>query len=650
MALSGYGGTILFVNLTTGEIKKEPLDKEMAEKYIGGWGFCQKLMYDHMPVGKDPFDPANPVIISPGVMCGSVVPGSSKVIFITKDPASGTISSWFGSLHFGAKLKWAGYDAVIITGKAPKPVYLRIKDDDVELVDAGDLWGKTDNVDTAKAIKKKDGESYSVATIGQAGENLVKISIAFIDGGTTIGRALASTMGSKNLKAIAVDGTKGWEVADIDRFLATADKLVERGMKDPNRNNWKKFALYFIWPMWSEAGYLTRKNYTETSPKDEMAGPYGAKEYLKRKIGIYGCTACLAPDKGVYKLQGPYEGTKVAISTPFDPAFGFGARLAGIGGMDNAVKLGDMCDRWGIDYMTFPSMVGWLIELYERGIITKEDTGGLELKDDFEVIKTLLEQTVKKEGIGAVIAEGFIGAVKKIGRGSEKYAHHIKGTEPDFDARACFGVEVFTSIVNARPARDLPVGGLTIAKGRKPDFFQKVLPGAGYLPEDKIEKLVTGEGFDVPRVTAHFENFATLLDMLGVCFRMPVSSLYNIKTLAELYSAATGIEKTPNELLKDAERSFNLSRFMNAREGLTRKDDQFPAKWFEPLKRVETGEEYVLKDYFGRKQYTREDSEQLLSDYYDEHGWDVKTGNPTKEKLLELGLDKAAAELDKIPR
>jgi len=191
MALSGYGGTILFVNLTTGEIKKEPLNKELAEKYIGGWGFCQKLMYDYMPVGKEPLDPENPIVISPGALTGTVTPGSSKVVFISKDPASGTISSWFGSLHFGAKLKWAGYDAVIITGKAPKPVYLRIKDDEVELADASDLWGKTDNIDTANVLKEKLGKSYSVATIGPAGENLVKISIALIDGGTTIGRALA---------------------------------------------------------------------------------------------------------------------------------------------------------------------------------------------------------------------------------------------------------------------------------------------------------------------------------------------------------------------------------------------------------------------------------------------------------------------------
>jgi len=650
MALSAFGGNILFVNLTTGEIKKEPLDKELAEKYIGGWGFCQKLMYDYMPVGKEPLAPENPIVISPGTLTGTLSPSTSKVVFISKDPASSTISSWFGSLHFGAKLKWAGYDGVVITGKAPKPVYLRIMDDEVEIADAGDLWGKKDLIETTEIIKERLGQEYSVAAIGPAGENLVKISIMLIDGGTTCGRTMGCSMGSKNLKAIAVNGTKGQKVADIKRFMATVDRLVTRAMSDPNRNNWKNLGLYFIWPLWINAGYLTRKNYTETAPKEEMLQVYGAEEYLKYKAGIYGCPGCLAPDKCVVEIkEGPFKGMRAAFSTTFDPAFGFATRLA-IGSLDKTLKLGDMADRLGIDYMTFPSMVGWLIDLYERGIITKEDTGGLELKEGFETPKVLMEQTVKKEGLGAILAEGFILGPKKLGRGSEKYAHHIKGTEPDFDARASLGVEVFSSLVNVRPSRDLPVGGLTIAKGRKPEFFQKVLPSVGYLPEDKIEKFLTAEGFDVARVTAHYEYFAMMLDMLGICFRMPSSSLYNVKTCTELYSAATGIEKTPKEFLKDAERAFNLSRFMNAREGYTRKDDRFPDKWFEPLKRPDMGIELELMDYFGTKKVNREDSEQMLTDYYDEHGWDVKTGNPTKEKLIELGLDKAAAELDKIPK
>lgn len=647
MGLEGYGGSTLIVDLSTGEIKKEPLDKELAKKFIGGWGFCQKLMYDYMPVGKEPLAPENPIIISPGLLTGTLSPSCSKVCFISKDPASGSVSSWFGSLHFGIKLKWAGYDNVVITGRAPKPVYLKIIDDDVELCDAGDLWGKKDVYETVNALRETHGKSCSVASIGPAGENLVKISIMLIDEGTTCGRTLGCTMGSKNLKAIAVDGTKGIKVADSTKFMGIVDRLVARAMSDPNRNNWKKLGLYFIWPLWENAGYLTRRNFSETGPKDELLGVYGAEEYSKYYKYTYGCPNCLAPDKSVVEIkEGEFKGLRAPLSTTMAPSFTFGRYLA-VGGLEKAIKLCDTANRLGIDYGTFPAIVSWMIELYQRGILTKEDTGGLELKEGFEVTLKLLEQTAGREGLGDIIAEGFIGAGKKIGRGAEKYAHHVKGTEPDFDGRASLGMEVFSAQVNVRPCRDLPVGGLTVAKGRKPDFFQKVVPRTGYLPEDKVDKFLTPEGFDLPRLTAHYEYWATILDMMGICFRMQSSSLYNVSIAAGLYSAATGIEKSPGELLKDAERAFNLAKFLNVREGFNRKDDSFPDNWFEPLKRPDRGEELVLMDYFGKKRITREDTEQMLSDYYDEHGWDIERGIPTREKLIELGLDKAAEEIEK---
>lgn len=648
MTPRGYGGHILKINLTTSEIQKESLDREFAAKYIGGWGFCTKLMYDHMPVGKDALDPLSPIIIAPGLLNGTLSPGASKVFMMSKCPASNTISPWVGSLHFGTKLKWAGYDAVVIIGKAPKPVYLRITDDDVEICDAGDLWGKKDLDETTTILKERHGKGHSIAAIGPAGENLVKISIMLMDSGTTCGRTMGCTMGSKNLKAIAVEGTKGIKLADTKRFMSIVDRLVEKAMRDPIRNKWKDQALYFIWPLWDQAGYLTTKNYTETYPQKFTQGAYSTEEYMKRKVSLYGCPSCLAPDKHVVEIkEGELKGLRGAFSTNIDPALGFGCRLA-VGGLNNALELGAMGNAKGIDYLTFPAIVGWMIELYERGILTKEDTGGVELKEGYEMAKMLLEQTIRREGLGAIIAEGFIRAAKIIGKGAEKYAPTIKGTEPDFDGRASLGLEVFTSAVNVRPCRDLPVGGVTVAKGRKPEFFQKVIPKAGYVSKEKAEQVLTAEGFDLPRLTVHYEKWASILDLTGICFRMQNSSLYTVETCAELYTAATGIEKTPEELLEDGERACNLSKFLNAREGFSRKDDRFPDRWFEPLKRPDLDQELILKDYFDRKQVSREDVEQMLNDYYDEHGWDVETGIPTKEKLIELGLKDAAEEIEKI--
>lgn len=643
--MKGYAGSILRVDLTSGKITRDSYPPELAEKYIGGWGVNQKLAHEFIPAGVDPLAPEAPIIISPGFLTGTLSPGCSKVFFTTKCPASNTVSTWVGSLHFGLKLKWAGCDSVVITGKAPKPVYLKIIDGEVEICDAGDLWGRKDLFETADILKERHGKTCSVASIGPAGENLVKISIVLLDKGTTCGRTVGCTMGAKNLKAIVVDGNRGMRPADTGRFMKIVDSLVERGMRDPNRNNWKRMGLYLIWPLWESAGYLTTKNSTETAPGEKLLGQFGQQAYLKHVRYTYGCPACLAYDKSVIELnEGRFAGLLAPTSTPIGPAMMGGARL-NLEGFDYSVKLADEANRLGIDCATFSAILGWMIELFQKGILTAEDTGGIELKEGFETAMTLLHQTAGKEGLGAVISQGFKGAEKMIGRGAEKYACEVKGTEPDFDARGSFGVEVFTAQVNVRPSRDLPVGGLTVARGRKPDFFQKVIKSVGYVPGEKFDRIVTAEGFDLPRLAVYYEYWAAILDMMGVCFRMQNSSLYNVKVLAGLYSAATGIEKTAGELLKDAERAVNLARVLNAREGFSRKDDRFPERWFEPLKRPDRGEELVLTDYFGKRRITPEDTEKMLSDYYEEHGWDVGKGIPTKEKLLELGLEEAVADI-----
>jgi aldehyde:ferredoxin oxidoreductase len=644
MDLGGYAGNSLNINLTTGEIKKEPTDIKLARDYIGGFGMCQKLAHEYLPARIDPLAPEAPIIICPGFLNGTLAPSSSKVCMLTKEPAAGTVSSWFGSLHFGAKLKWAGYDSLVIRGKAPSPVYIKIIDEDIEIRDASRLWAKKDMFDTVDTLRQTHGNSCSVATIGAAGENLVKISMTFIDKGTTWGRAAGSIWGSKNLKAIVVNGTKGIRVHNPEGFMRIVDSVLTRAMSDPNRNNWKRFALYSIFPLWEEAGYMITENQTETTAKDIMLGPLGTKEYARRVNSIFGCPACVAPDKAVVEIaRGKERRTLSPISTSIDPALAFGSRLK-IYDMDAVLELWDIADRAGLDSLTFTAMVAWATELYQKGILTRHDTGGLELTHGYETAKTLLEQTIHNKGFGTVLALGFKGAERRIGKNSEKYATEVKGTEPDFDARSCLGLETFTSQVNVRPSRDLPVGGITVAKGRKPSFFQKVIQATGYVPEDRFGQIITPEGFDLPRLTPYYENWATILDMMGICFRMQSSSLWNVKAVAGLYSLATGIEKKPHVLLKDAERAYNLARYLNGREGFTRHDDRFPEKYFEPLKRPDRNQELGMTNYFGTASITRKDTEQMLSDYYDEHGWDVKTGLPTKEKLNELGIMDAAQE------
>jgi aldehyde:ferredoxin oxidoreductase len=570
-------------------------------------------------------------------------PGTPKVFALYKN-ADSAITSGSGGGSLGSMLKWAGYDGVVITGKASKPVYLKIIDDEVEICDAAGVWGKG-IIDTHEELRRRHGEGCSTLCIGPAGENLVKIAIALIDACPHLGRGMGTIMGSKNLKALVVYGTKGVKVADLDRFMKSVDSLVDRGMKDRLRESWVKLGLNFVQDAWLTAGHKLWKHQSETVPTEEVKRVYGPEEYTKVKKYSISCPSCLACDKAVIELkEGEYAGLILPLSSPIlDLAASFG-----IYDVNKSAKMQWTFNQYGIDMINWLGEFDWAVDLYERGILTKEDTGGLELRfGDFDVIVKLIEMTLNREGFGDILSEGQLGAIKRIGRGSEKYAVHIKGCYPDFDGRVSLGVEVFGSAVSPRPSYDMPISGLTVAKGRKPDFFKKVAPMMGYPPE-VVERVVTPEGWDLGRFQAHYEDWGMVFNSIGVCFRMQNSVIYNNPPLlAELYSAATGKEMAPSQIVKAGERIYNLWRAVNAREGFSRKDDKFPEKWFqEPIKHGD--KQAVLRDYFGVGPVSQDDVERMLDAFYDEKGWEVSTGIPTLQKLRELGLDYVAKDLEKL--
>jgi aldehyde:ferredoxin oxidoreductase len=640
-------GEILWVDLSRKEIRREPTAIPLYEGFAGGWGINAKLSYDLVKPEVPPLSPETPIIISPGFLTGTPCPGTPKAFMTTKCPSTGTVSTAVGGLHFGSRLMWAGYEHLIITGRAEKPVYLKIVDENVEICDAAQIWGK-DLYEASDWLRGKHGDDFSRLAIGPAGENLVNISIALIDKGSTFGRTFGASLGSKNLKAIVVKGTKGRRVADEQGFKKAVQRLVEKGMQDPIRDKWRKLAIHLPFAMWEEDGSFQQKNYSETVPKEEFTELYGPKAYLNVKRSSYCCPSCLTGDKAVIELkEGEFAGLVAPFSTPLIPLSCFGGRNA-VGSIGKAYKCGDLANRYGIDICTFSALLGFTVELYERGIINKEDTDGFEPRNDFETVVRLMDLTTQRKGLGEILAGGFKGAISRIGRGCEKYACQIKGTETDFDARVSLGVEAFTAVVNPRPSHDMPIGGLTVAKGRKPEFFEKVVSKTGYVPEDARKRVFPPSGFDLPRLTAHYENWAALLNIMGICWRMQVSALYNVNTCAELYSLVTGINKSPEDILKGAERSFNIYKAANVREGFSRKDDRFPGRWFEPLKRPDRGTEITLKDYFGTTAISREDTERMLDSYYEERGWDVGKGVPTRQKLEELNLDDVAKELENL--
>jgi aldehyde:ferredoxin oxidoreductase len=642
-----YVGKILWVDLSSKRIRKEPISNELVEDFLGGWGINVKLAYDLIKPHMSALSPEVPIIISSGVLTGTPCPGTPKAFITTKCPTSNTISTSMGGLHFGSRLKWAGYEHLIITGRSKNPVYLKIIEDDAEICDAEQIWGK-DLFEASDWLRGKYGDDSSVVAIGPAGENLVKIAIALIDKGSTFGRTFGAAMGSKNLKAIMVKGTKGVRIADKKAFMQIVDKLVEKGMRDPNRENWRKLSLHFVFPFWAELGIFSGKNCSETVEKDKFTALYGPEAYLNVRKSTYGCPSCLAPDKAVIELkEGEFAGLITPFSTPLIPVSSFGARNE-VNSINRAYKCGDLANRYGIDMLTFGSLVAFLVDLYAKGIINKEDTDGLELRSDFETVVKLLNLVTQRKGIGKIMAEGFKGVINEIDRNCEKYACLIKGTDVDFDARVTLGVEAFTAVVNPRPSNDMPIGGLTVAKGRKGDFFRKVVTRTGYVPDEARERVFAPPGFDLGRLAAHYENWAGLLNIMGICFRVQVAGLYDVNTCAELYSLATGIGKDPKEILEAGERVHTLYKAANVREGFSRKDDKFPEKWFEPLRRPDKGTELIMKDYFETKSITREDSEKMLDAYYEEKGWNVEKGVPTVQKLKALKLDDVANDLESL--
>ena len=645
--MENYGRRILRVDLTNQKIETETLPARFIDDFLGGWGVQIKLAYDLVKPGTSAFNPEIPIIISPGVLTGTLCPGTPKVFMTTKCPISNTISTSVRSLHFGFRLKWAGWDHIIITGRSQSPVYLKIFDDQIELCDAGKIWGK-DLFESTDWLKDKYGFDSSVLAIGPAGENLVKISIALIDKGSTCGRSFGSVMGYKNLKAIITRGSKGTKVAKVEDFSQIVDRLVQRGMQDPMREKWKKYALHNVLPYWLDAGYVPTRNYTETVEKEKFLSLYGPEAYAKVYKRTYGCPSCLAPDKAVFKEGNKDFGELLApFSTPMVPMSCFGART-NVGSIEKAIKCGDIANRYGIDILTFTSLFGFMVDLYSRGIISTKDTDGIELRDDFETIVNVMSLVTQRKGIGNFLAEGFPNTIATIGRDCEKYAMLIKGTDVDFDARVSLGLESFTAVTNPRPSNDLPIGGLTIAQGRKPEFFIKVVSKIGYMPNDAIEKIFTTSGFDLPRFAVYYENWASVLNIMGICFRMQVSSLFSVDSCALLYSAATRKELDPKQILEAGERAFNVYKAANVREGYSRKDDKFPERWFEPLKHTDKGTNLVMKDYFGIKVITKEDSEKMLDTYYEERGWNVEKGVPSPTKLKNLKLEDVAIELMRL--
>jgi aldehyde:ferredoxin oxidoreductase len=633
MEIGGYAGNILHLDLTTDRVEKESVTPELAKAFIGGLGFSVKLAYEHIKPHIGALSPENTIIIGAGPLVGTIAPGSSRIYAAAKFPINNAIA-WAGAggMTFGTMLKNAGYDNVVIKGRASKPVYLKIFDDDVEICDAGELWGKGIE-ESCRRLWAKFGWPVGVITIGQAGENLVKFAMSYVDNASTLGRGgFGAVMGSKNLKGIIVKGTKGVRVSHPKRFMKLVDGLFQRIKRWEHLDEWHEFGFWLGLPV------VPREMYYELN---------------KARLS---CISCPISDKDVVEIKkGKYKGLTKVTTTAINAVT---PSLLGLS-VEDSVKCTGTLDDYGMDMFEFFSVISFVNQLYDQGMITNEHMGS-KIPFDLESLEKWGEKIANREGFGGILAEGLPGIIDKFGEESKRFAPPMaKGlsvysgpTGPLIWNR--FGTMEFSQLVNPRGAHVAAGGSPTYYAVRPLDKFpthldrmgvpesavDRILPEPGHWqwglrfglvsPEDKV-------GLNVGRMTRYSENWLSVLGSLGVCARAQINRFYYASLLAELYSAATGIQIGKEELMKAGDRVWNLLKVANVKEGFGRKDDSFSPRWLE--------EKSQFIDYTGKVKINEEIADRFLDDYYQERGWDVDKGIPTREKLLELGLAEAAEEM-----
>jgi aldehyde:ferredoxin oxidoreductase len=606
-----YAGKILRVDLTSGKISTEPLTEEMAKQYIGGIGLGIRLLADNSTPGTDAFSPDNPLIYVTGPLSGTMGPTAGNgYAVVSKSPATGGVGEAKAHGFFGPDLKRAGYDAVIITGKAPQLSYLWIDDDKVQIVPAEHLKYKTVN-ETDHAIREEIGDFYvRTSAIGEAGEKLCRFACIINDEFRAIGRTgMGGVMGSKNLKAVAVRGTRDVNVADLDGFKEFI-KMIHEHMKGPAAKKYKTLGTPENVLVLNNLAALATRNWTNATFEGahKVSGEYLNEHYVKK---IVGCATCgMRCDHICVVPEGPYKGSTSRLE--FECLWSLGP-LCGIDRLDAVIEAMRITNEYGMDGISIGVVVAFAMDCYEHGVITKEQTDGIDLKfGNAEALIAIIHKIGKREGwLGNALAEGTEGAAKIIGNGAEKYACHIKGLElPGYDLRTLKTAALGFS-VSFRGACHLRSGAYSPDVAGKVNRF-KIEPGRG--------KLIS-EGSDLNNI----------IDSLIVC-KFSRGTYYNgMEDLAKYYTLATGIPMTAAELKKTGERIEVLARIFNIREGKgTREHDTLPWK----IMNVPVPDEGVAKGVC-----VNNDEFQIgLDDYYKVRGW-TKEGIPTPEKLRELNLE-----------
>ena len=637
--MNGWAGQRLRVNLSTEEITKEPLSYEYRRKWLGGRGFNSEVLYNEMPVNIDPFDPEARVCIGVGPMSGTAAPSTGRVTVSAKSPLTGGHGDANMGGHWGAEIKYAGYDQIIVQGRAKKPVYLWIDDDKVEIRDASHLWGKYPR-EADQMIKEELGdEDIHIMLIGPAGENMVRFACCFNDVWRAAGRTgTGAVIGSKNLKGIATRGSGTVKIADPKKMMNVCDGLRQKMKTDVMKDGLYEYGSLVLINIANRDGWFPWKNFQEGAHlhADNMSGETHAATVMKHREGCFACPICCGRFTQI--KEGKYAGEEFG-GPEYEHAVPTGPRCGIIEDANDIWHNCRLTNDYGMDGIECGGTIAAAIEWYEKGLITTKETGGLELEwGNEEVVETLIRMIAKREGFGDILAEGADRAADKLGLGDKGHYYSIttRGmTVPGDDPRGLgFGY------------------GLSFAVGTRGgcDHLRSLccleLSGALYpglntklLGDERANRPVTTVG--KPYMVYYEENQKTTTDCLNVCcFTTHWSYAVQTEDQVDYLNATTGLNFTEEEFQEVGERVYNLERAYWNRHMSGVREDTVPERFLtEPMPQgvdyqTNVGATFPLND--------------MLKKYYRYRDWDPKTGFPSAKKLKALGLENVAKDLEPL--
>ncbi len=623
----GYNGRILKVDLSSGKIVTQTPEPGFYRTYLGGSLLGTYFLLKETSPGIDPLSPENALVFAPSVVTGVPITGCSRFTVTAKSPLTGAVGDTQCGGDWGAKLKHAGFDAVVIHGRSRHPVYLWIDSGKAELRDATGLWGRVTG-EAQDIIREQLGrEDVDITQIGPAGENMVKYACVTAGlshfGGRT---GMGAVMGAKRLKAIAVAGRRSYDFADKAAVKDLARRGAERYKKSELHQNFHKHGTAMGMSFFKDMGHIVTRNFQSGffERTDEITGEKLTEKYL---AGTDTCWSCVVRCKRVVAMDDPYPVEARYGGPEYETICMLGSNL-GIGDLALICRFNEICNKHTMDTITTGAMIAFAMECFEKGMISKSDTGGLELHfGDGEAVLQLLEMIVRRDGIGGILADGFDRAVEAWGEACRPFAMgvknqpfpahmpRIKPSQALMYSVNPFGADHMSSEHDWIGAADVDLSrGLAIT-----DFTD-----LESLDSDKV------------RATMLSQFFYSLLDTLTLCdFCWGPGALFSFRDIEDLVTAATGWRVTFWELMKAGERRVNLMRAYNAREGFDRNNDCLPQRVFEPLPEGPSK---------GRR-VDRQRLEEAIGHYYRMMHWDPSTGNPTRGKLMELGLGWVAEQL-----